>query len=81
MTGSESPRTVTARFAYVRFHGGTGRYSGSYSEAALGDWARWLEKNAPAYVYFNNDIGGHAPRDARRLKEKLTERRGGGEGA
>ncbi|MDX1691157.1 MAG: DUF72 domain-containing protein [Acidimicrobiia bacterium] len=23
------------------------------------------------YVYFDNDVGGHAPRDARRLREVL----------
>jgi uncharacterized protein YecE (DUF72 family) len=68
MLGSEPPRKLTARFTYVRFHGATGRYNGAYSETALADWAEWLvANNVPAFVYFNNDIGGHAPRDAKRL--------------
>jgi hypothetical protein len=26
------------------------------------------------YAYFNNDIGGHAPRDAIRLRQRLQRR-------
>jgi uncharacterized protein YecE (DUF72 family) len=26
------------------------------------------------YAYFNNDVGGHAPRDAVRLRERLAAR-------
>jgi uncharacterized protein YecE (DUF72 family) len=73
MTGSQSPRTITARFVYVRFHGATGRYDGEYPRDTLQEWARWLiSTNKPAYVYFNNDIGGHAPRDAATLKSALA---------
>jgi uncharacterized protein YecE (DUF72 family) len=76
MAGSEPPRALTARFTYVRFHGATGRYNGAYSAAALDDWAQWLVANdVPAFVYFNNDIGGHAPRDATRLIELLSPRK------
>jgi uncharacterized protein YecE (DUF72 family) len=76
MPGSEPPRTLTARFTYVRFHGATGRYNGAYSETALADWAQWLVANdVPAFVYFNNDIGGHAPRDAKRLIALSTSRK------
>jgi uncharacterized protein YecE (DUF72 family) len=72
MAGSAAPRLLTARFTYVRFHGATGRYDGSYGQDTLEDWAEWLEANGhPAFVYFNNDIGGHAPRDAARLKSAL----------
>jgi uncharacterized protein YecE (DUF72 family) len=75
MAGSESPRIATARFVYVRFHGSTGRYNGAYPESTLDDWAEWLSShNAPAFLYFNNDIGGHAPRDARKLEELLAAR-------
>ena len=38
-------------------------------------WAEWLASERRAgvdvYAYFNNDIGGHAPRDAVRLRERL----------
>jgi uncharacterized protein YecE (DUF72 family) len=72
MTGSVAPRLLTARFTYVRFHGATRRYGGTYPQEVLEDWADWLSANGhPAFVYFNNDIGGHAPRDARRLKALL----------
>jgi len=59
MPGKQSPRVVTADIIYVRFHGTTGRYSGSYSKSVLQNWANWLkEQNKQArgiYVYFNND--------------------------
>jgi uncharacterized protein YecE (DUF72 family) len=84
MPGSATERMIVGPFVYVRFHGPS-RYGGRYDEARLDEWAAWLharvEDGLDVFAYFNNDIGGHAPRDARRLKEKLTERRGGGEGA
>ena len=76
MPGAETPRVLTARFTYVRFHGATGRYNGAYSTDALQRWAEWLVASAvPAFVYFNNDIGGHAPRDAKKIIELLTARK------
>jgi uncharacterized protein YecE (DUF72 family) len=73
MAGSVAPRLLTARFTYVRFHGAVQRYDGAYPEHALEDWAEWLSANAhPAFVYFNNDMGGHAPRDAARLRALLA---------
>ena len=75
MPGSIPPRVTTARFTYVRFHGATGRYDGAYSTEALDDWAEWLIANArAAFIYFNNDIGGHAPRDARKMIDLLAAR-------
>ena len=72
MSGSSAPRLLTARFTYVRFHGATSRYGGAYPQDTLEDWAEWLTANGhPAFVYFNNDVGGHAPRDAARLKALL----------
>jgi len=73
MSGSAAPRLLTARFTYVRLHGASGRYDGGYSQETLEDWAEWLAANGhPAFVYFNNDIGGHAPCDAARLKNVLA---------
>jgi uncharacterized protein YecE (DUF72 family) len=75
MAGSESPRLRTAPFVYVRFHGPS-RYAGTYPDAALRPWAEWLaaqqREGADVYAYFNNDIGGHAPRDAVRLRTMLA---------
>ncbi len=72
MPGKESPRIVTGKIIYMRFHGTTGRYSGSYPESQLGDWANWLKNQAPKvraiYVYFNNDAHGHAIKNAKQLK-------------
>jgi uncharacterized protein YecE (DUF72 family) len=77
MQGSASGRLAVGPFIYVRFHG-TSKYTGSYSDEALERWADWLTErlraNVPVYAYFNNDTGGHAPRDAVRLREAITRR-------
>ena len=74
MAGSASGRLEVGPFVYVRFHG-TSKYSGSYATAALEAWAEWLsDRHAdgkPVFAYFNNDTGGHAPRDAVRLRNVL----------
>lgn len=79
MTGSAPPRTVIGPFVYVRFHGATAKYSGSYSRAQLDDWANWLDAQLAdgrdIYAYFNNDVGGHAPRNAVALRQALEARR------
>ncbi len=75
LAGSASPRLVTGQMAYVRFHGTSGRYAGSYTESMLSDWAQWLRdqaKNVRAvYAYFNNDVEGHAINNAKTLKTLL----------
>jgi uncharacterized protein YecE (DUF72 family) len=66
-----TPAVATSPLVYMRFHGPDGAGSG-YSDRALSSWAerlRELSGVSEAYVYFNNDIGGHAPRDARRFRE------------
>jgi uncharacterized protein YecE (DUF72 family) len=78
MAGSATGMLTIGPFTYVRFHGTT-KYGGRYTDATLARWADWLAEQArggrPAYAYFNNDVGGHAPRDAVRLREAI-ERRG-----
>ena len=78
MDGSASPRRPVGPFAYVRFHGSEPRYRGSYSPQLLTGWAerlaRWADEGRESYVYFNNDGGGHAVRDADRLR-RLVDRR------
>jgi uncharacterized protein YecE (DUF72 family) len=69
------PKELTANFTYVRFHGSGRSYGGSYPDEHLREWAerirRWERKLNEAYVYFNNDTGGHAIRNARTLRQML----------
>jgi uncharacterized protein YecE (DUF72 family) len=70
-----SPWEVTASFAYVRGHGPSGRYHGSYPDKTLEAWAERLRTlTGDAYVYFDNDIKCAAPTDAARLVARLGER-------
>jgi uncharacterized protein YecE (DUF72 family) len=77
MEGSATPRTVVGPFVYARFHGPV-KYGGRYSDDQLEAWADWcavqIEKRVPVYAYFNNDTGGHAPRDAVRLRSMIEAR-------
>jgi len=74
MQGSASGMRAVGPFVYVRFHG-VQKYSGSYADRTLDGWAEWLAERAlagvPVYAYFNNDAGGHAPRDAVRLRDRI----------
>ena len=80
MEGSETVRVAVGPFVYVRFHHGTTRYGGRYSDERLDDWADWLaaryEQGVDVFAYFNNDTGGHAPRDAVRLRQRIHQRLG-----
>ena len=81
MPAARAPDEPVGPFVYVRFHGRGGSYAGSYPPQALGTWARrlveWAGSGLPAWVYFNNDVGGHAPRDAMRLREAVLRHRSG----
>lgn len=78
MRGSATERERIGPFVYVRFHGASGHYSGGYSDERLAGWADWLHarraEGLDVYAYFNNDVGGHAPRDAVTLRRLLEER-------
>ena len=52
--GLVSPRWVTGRLAYVRFHGASGKYLGSYGEAALREWADWMAAESWAELKANH---------------------------
>jgi uncharacterized protein YecE (DUF72 family) len=77
MRGSATRRERVGSFVYVRFHGATSKYGGGYPEERLRDWGKWLngqrDQGCDVYAYFNNDIGGHAPRDAVTLRRVLEE--------
>jgi uncharacterized protein YecE (DUF72 family) len=75
--GQLSPQLLTADFTYIRFHGATGRYQGEYTPEMLHSWAEvicgWIPKPKDVYVYFNNDVGGHAIRNALLLQSWFQE--------
>ena len=77
MKGSATSMERVGPCVYVRFHGATGTYSGAYPPARLERWAGWLreqrDSGADVYAYFNNDVGGHAPRDAATLRRFLED--------
>ncbi len=77
MSESASPRVITGEMAYIRFHGTSGRYAGGYTEGMLAEWADWIREQgkhvAAVYAYFNNDVEGHAIKNARTLKGMLGQ--------
>jgi uncharacterized protein YecE (DUF72 family) len=52
---------TSSDFFYMRFHGPTGNYRGSYTDAFLHEYAgyikEWLAERKTGYVYFNNTAG------------------------
>ena len=65
---------LTADWTFVRFHAGTRGARGNYSESELQEWAERLRSwtTREAFIYFNNDWEGFAPRNALRLRELLA---------
>ncbi|WP_126172674.1 DUF72 domain-containing protein [Altericroceibacterium xinjiangense] len=80
MPGSTSPRLATGPIAYVRFHGGEGKYWGRYSDEGLLGWSDWIMEQARSgravWAYFNNDLEGHAIQDALTLRAMLRQATG-----
>ena len=77
MPGSSSPRLAFGSTAYLRFHGGEGKYWGRYSQALLLEWAGWMRRQSDAgravWAYFNNDADAAAIDDALALKAMLGQ--------
>jgi uncharacterized protein YecE (DUF72 family) len=73
------PPRLTGGFRYVRFHGKTGKYSGRYGGGTLRrfatDYLATAARGEDVFVYFNNDVGGHAVRDALDLLALLGDER------
>ena len=67
---------------YVRFHGPSGHYHGSYAGAALDRWAERLtghwRDGRDVYAYFNNDPEAAATVNARELRARVLDRLGQG---
>jgi uncharacterized protein YecE (DUF72 family) len=74
--GSEISAPVVGPIAYVRFHGTSGHYAGSYSTRALTPWARrlaeWAWEGRPVYAYFNNDPDAVATENAQALRAEVN---------
>jgi len=75
--GRRSPIRRTAGWGYLRLHEGGATPAPCYGRAALGTWARRLAElwgeGDDVYVYFNNDRGGCAVRDAHRFALAVTK--------
>lgn len=73
----QHPWEITAPFVYVRYHGPSGHYSGDYPPQHLRTDATHLAqlsaRGLDVYAYFNNDAQGHAVKNARMLKNYLSE--------
>ena len=79
MSGAALPCILraTAAVVYVRMHGPDHDhlYGGSYSDQDLAWWAdrlrEWRDAGIEVYVYFNNDGGGNAVRNAGTLRSMV----------
>jgi uncharacterized protein YecE (DUF72 family) len=74
-TGSVIEGDAVGPFVYVRFHGTSGDYHGSYGDAALRRWATRLARawrdGRDVYAYFNNDSEAVATKNASTLRGML----------
>lgn len=79
MSGAGLPCVLraTSRTVYARLHGpdASALHGGSYSEGDLRWWAararEWEDQGREVFVYFNNDGGGTAVRNADRFRELI----------
>lgn len=75
MGETQTPRVITGNTIYIRFHGTTDKYAGSYPNDILSEWAKWIKKNKKAkacYAYFNNDYKACAVKNAKTLRKMLV---------
>jgi uncharacterized protein YecE (DUF72 family) len=68
---------VTAKNIYVRFHGPGYLYASAYTDEMLSYYAdkfiNWVKEGHEIWAFFNNDVHGHAFRDAKRLEEMVKK--------
>jgi len=77
MPKSATPQVVTAdNFVYLRFHGPSGNYKGSYGDEVLFEYSwyirEWQGGGKNVYVYFNN-TAGDALNNLFTLKQYVTD--------
>ena len=62
---------ITSNFTYIRMH--LPEHGIGYGKRALEPWAErvsaWMSSGIDVFVYFNNDMEGHAIKDATALKD------------
>ena len=73
--GSAIQEPIVGPFVYVRFHGTSGHYHGSYSRPQLDRWAHVLAEQIHSgrrvFAYFNNDPEAVATANALTLREMI----------
>ncbi len=78
--GSAVFEPLVGPIVYVRFHGTTGHYAGSYPDARLARWASVLADQWHAgrnvYAYFNNDPDAVATQNAMTLRQQVLDKTG-----
>jgi uncharacterized protein YecE (DUF72 family) len=65
---------VTSDFIYVRRHYGSaggGNYGKRELDRDVAQIKTWLAHDLDVYLYFNNDMGGHAIRNAKYVQERV----------
>ena len=76
--GSSIAAPFVGPLVYVRFHGTSGHYHGSYPDAQLERWAHRLAEQSRdgrrVFAYFNNDPDAVATVNARTLRDRLERR-------
>ncbi len=75
--GCEIDNITTADWVYIRKHGASGRYQGEYDIKTLQTEAekvkQWQKSKTNIFIFFNNDFGGYAPKNALQLMELLNK--------
>jgi uncharacterized protein YecE (DUF72 family) len=66
----------TADEVYLRLHGPLRWYRHDYSDVELQEWVERIRASGAkkAWIYFNNDYGAHAPKNAKSLQAMLSVR-------
>ena len=73
-----TPIVETAPFVYLRLHGPSGRYRGSYDVETMFQWAMqtrdWLDRGFEVWTFFNNDERGKSTFNVPLYRELATGR-------
>ncbi|SFM58947.1 DUF72 domain-containing protein [Nitrosomonas communis] len=66
----------TAEDIYIRFHGKKAWYRHDYTQDELKEWAKRIQqaKAKTVWIYFNNDFGGDAVKNAKALARMLKSK-------